>query len=358
MNPASRHAPAQAPRRSAHRRHRLLGLALACAVAAPATAAPSLRSDCAADQADRRGDPAAATHWAGVATRDAQRQQRVRATLKQGRLRSAEDYRCAALILVHAGDEASLRLSFSLAVQGQLLFPEQATLRRLAADAWDRLMMARQQPQWFATQFVTTPEASDRFQPYPMAAGLMSETERVRLGGLSDADVARQLAALNARPATPGAAAAPPPPAAVAISAGPTWLLAALDADLGLANVLAQLQQHGLQAAPQAAAGGDADVSARLIFLPRDAAALRRYALGEVPVLPRPEGSATPTTASVAEIRLARSADGQHSLWMGIDDGVQAAATLVVRPSRVFRVDVSPTTEGGGWVVTGFQRQP
>lgn len=335
---------------------------LAAALMTTATLAPAATlpaADCRADQADRAAYRAtdAGPGWAAIAQRDAQRQQRARAAVKAGRLRSAEDFRCAALILLHAGDEASLRLAFALAVQGQVLDPQRPALARLAADAWDRLMMARQQPQWFATQFVATAADATRFQLYPLLPGLMSEAERARLGGLTDAQVQAELARLHAPP--PQAAAVPPPPQTpdappIPVAADAALLLATLDTDLGLANTLAQLLQDGLPA-PTAAEGSP---PARLIFIPRDAAALRRYFERQVPRIPRFEGSATPTSASVADIQIDTRDGRVWRLQVGIDDAVHAAAMLTVRPSRVFTVAVEQPTPGGPLTLMRIERQP
>ncbi|RTL32750.1 MAG: hypothetical protein EKK53_29160 [Burkholderiales bacterium] len=324
-----------------------------------ARAAPSLAADCRADQADRaayratNGGPG----WTGIAQRDGQRQQRVRAAVKAGRLRRAEDFRCAALILLHAGDETALRLAFSLAVQGQVLDPQRPALARLAADAWDRLMMARQQPQWFATQFVATGGDATRFQLYPVQPGLMSEAERARLGGLTDAEIQAELARLNARPA-PAAPASPAPPgqdaAPLPVTADATLLLATLDTDLGLANTLAQLLQEGLPAPTTS----DGSTPTRLLFIPRDADALRRYFERQVPRIPRFEGSATPTSASAAEIQVDTRNGRVWRVQLGIDDAVQAAATLTVRPNRVFTLTVAQRTAGGPLTLTHIERQP
>lgn len=322
-------------------------------------AASLAAADCRKDQADRAAYRATdgGPGWAAIARRDDQRQQRVRAAVKAGRLRSAEDFRCAALILLHAGDEANLRLAFALAVQGQVLEPQRPALGRLAADAWDRLMMARQQPQWFATQFVASGTDATRFQLYPVLPGLMNEAERARLGGLTDAEVQAELARLNAPP--PQAAAGLPPTQPLdapplPVAADASLLLAALDTDLGLANTLAQLLQDGLPV-PTAEEGLP---PARLIFIPRDAAALRRYFERQVPRIPRFEGSATPTSASVADIQIDRREGRVWRLQVGIDDAVHAAATLTVRPSRVFTVTVEQPAPGGTLTLMRIERQP
>ncbi len=318
-----------------------------------AHAAPSLAADCRADQADRA--PGAGADWAAVARRDTQRQQRVRNAVKALRLRSAEDFRCASLILLHAGDELALRLAFALAVQGQALAPDQPRLARLAADAWDRLMMARQQPQWFATQFVAAGAGDKGFKLYPVVPDLMSDTERARLGGLREAEVQAELSRLNAAPVSAGVAppdAASPPP--LQLRAEPAVLLPVLDLDAGLANALAQLLQEGLPR-PTTAQGS---TPTRLIFLPRSPAALRPFFARQAPRVPRFEGSATPTSASVAEIQVETHAGRVHRLVVGIDDEVQAAAVLTVRPSRFFALQAEQATPDGPVTLTGIERQP
>jgi hypothetical protein len=332
-------------------------LALAGLTTPAAHAATKLAEDCRTDQTDREGyKPHADTGgndlaWDKIAKRDVQRRQRVLDAVKQHRLRSAEDYRCAALILLHAGDEPNLRLSYALAVQGQSVYPGHAALVRLSANAWDRLMMARQQPQWFATQFQAK-QGSSEFQLYPVAASVMTEDERSRLGGLTSAEVSAKLAALNAQKRPAGTADAAPVGRRYRLVAAKELLLSSLDLDVGLANALAQAKQEGLLFT--AASSGEA--VARLIYLGRASAPIQAFFTDEVARIPKAEGSATPTSASVADVQIKREPDGQHRLVLGIDDDVQAAATLVVKPSRFFELLVETNELEGTLTLKSFKR--
>lgn len=333
----------------------LIFLPLLCGAAAMAEVAP--KADCNGDQADRRAyiESGKGTDWTAVASRDLERQRQVIQDLRQGRIQKDADYYCASLILLHAGDETQLRLSFALAVQAQSLFPDEPRFGKLAARAWDRLMMARQQPQWFATQFETRGAGSSEFRLYSLAPGVMSETERARLGGLSDAEVQAELRSLNAgakdsakTPSTDGAvAAAKAEERRYAVKLETALLQSTLDLDLSLANFLALSRQGGLKGVSSTAG----DWQGRSIFIPRSKEALRAYFDGRVQAFPMPEGSATPVTGSVAEFKLEGQAPGMQRLTVGIDDEVQAAAVLVVRPSRYFELLIEQDVADGGLVV-------
>ncbi|MCY4746704.1 hypothetical protein NYO99_17135 [Pelomonas sp. UHG3] len=298
-------------------------------------------ADCLGDQSDRKNYDKAvgASNWAAIAERDAKRQRQVVSQLKTHRVRSARDFYCSSLILLHAGDEKSLQLSYSLAVQAKLHFPEERKFVRLSALAWDRLMMARRQPQWFSTQFEQNASKAGAFHLYPVAEGLMSESERVKLGGLSDAEVSAELKTLNAAPA---ATSQSPSASLVQDNAATRFelkidaalLTTAVDADASLATFLALAKQTGFLAKTS----DNGVLTGRRIFLPRTREALRPYFDGTVSTFPRPEGSATPVSGSGAEYKIEPAVDGVRRMTVGIDDNVQAAATMVVHPSRFFEL--------------------
>lgn len=334
-------------------------LILAGVLLPTAHAASLLVRDCRADQSDRDAYSQRADTgnnelaWDKIAKRDVRRRQHVLDAIKHQRLRSAEDYRCAALILLHAGDEPNLRLSYAVAVQGQALHPGHTGLVRLSANAWDRLMMARQQPQWFATQFQLN-EGDAEFQLYPLAASVMSEEERSRLGGLTSAEVATKLATMNAAQPRASKTEAASTGIRYRLMATKELLLSSLDLDLGFANVLAQAKQEGLLFN----AAGNGESTARLIFIGRTTAAIHAFFSSDEARIPRAEGSATPTSASVADIQIKPQPDGQHRLLIGLDDEVQAAATLVVNPSRFYELVVEANEAERTLALKTFKRLP
>jgi hypothetical protein len=324
----------------------VLHLSLACSAA---LAQDLSKLDCGGDQSDRRAHARDGVDWQKIAQRDAQRQRQVLQDLKLNRIRRLQDYHCASLILLHAGDEANLRLSFALAVQAQSMFPGKPEFNKLAARAWDRLMMARQQPQWFGTQFEPTGSPAAGYRLYPLAAGLMSEAERSELGGLSDAGIQAELLALNSAAKADAQATpvrSPTPPAAAEhrytfkVDAG--LLLQALDVDASLANFLALAAQSGLKSTGATVAA----LQGRRIFIPRSREALRPFLEGQVSNFPRAEGSATPVTATGTDYKVEGGVDGLHRMTVGIDDAVQAAATMVVRPSRYFELLIEDAPQG------------
>lgn len=326
-------------------------LCLAVSMPAAASAAPPspLQAACIADQRERDAhdrDPAA-TDWAAIGRRDRERQDLAIAALRAGRVRSFEDHRCAALILLHAGEEERLRLALAVATDGELKFGDRLVLPKLAARAWDRLMMARRQPQWYATQFEAT--GSGKFQLYPLAADAMTVQERVERGGLDEAAVAEQLRQLNASAlATAPRAAAPAPTETLKFRIAPEVLRSALTQDEGLGNALALFAYRGV------AFSRDGEVpQGRLIFLPRRAEALAAFVADPSTPFPKPTGSATPTTGSGVVYWLQHESEGGRRLLLGLDDAVQAAAQLVVTPGRWFEVTV---TVGEGELVASSWR--
>lgn len=328
------------------------GLALTLQAAASAAAPSPLQAACAADQREREAhDRDPASHdWTDIGKRDRQRQDLAIAALRAGQVRSFEDHRCAALILLHAGEEDRLRLAFATAAQGELKFGDRLVLPKLAARAWDRLMMARRQPQWYATQFEAGRDG--KFQLYPLAPGVMTEQERIAGGGMSEAAVATQLHRLNASlpPSAPPAAAAVPKEK-LPLRIAPDMLRSALAQDEGLGNALVLMLRNGLALTPDGRAR-----RGQLIFIPRTAAALAAFVDDPTTAFPPRPGSATPTTASGAEYRLEPAAAGEMRLVIGLDDAVQAAAVLVVTPTRWFEVTLAP---GDGEVTAlGWRRLP
>lgn len=308
-----------------------------------ALAARLPNADCQGDQSDRRKyDKSGSTDWATIADRDALRQRKVVAQIKAHRVRTRNDFYCSSLILLHAGDEKNLKLSYSLAIQGILHFPDEPKFIKLSALAWDRLMMARQQPQWFGTQFEKFGPKTEVFRLYPLADGVMSEAERVKLGGQSTAQIAAELQSLNASfPSAPSetqSTASGQNPGATGmrfeLKVDEALLVAALEADASLATFLSLAKQTGFLAKTT----DDGVMRGRRIFLARSKEALRPYFDGAVSTFPRPEGSATPVTGSGAEYTLEPEIDGLRRMTIGIDDNVQAAATVVIRPSRHFEL--------------------
>jgi len=131
------------------------------------------------DQADRKQVPALPMDE--ITKRDAQRRATVMALLGEGRIKSADDYYAAAMILQHGESVPDARLAYALSVIAFRLAPESKDKGWLSAAAWDRLLMRQAQAQWFGTQYVPSADGKAwilyRFDPT-----IIPDSERESVG--------------------------------------------------------------------------------------------------------------------------------------------------------------------------------
>ena len=109
------------------------------------------------DQSDRRPG-GNAIDWSVVRKNDQGRRERVLALLRDGRVRSSNDFYSAALIFQHGETPEEAMLAHSLAMVSATLNPDNSQARWLAAAAWDRYMLRLNRPQWYGTQFSKNPD--------------------------------------------------------------------------------------------------------------------------------------------------------------------------------------------------------
>jgi hypothetical protein len=133
------------------------------------------------DQADRQG----AIDWTQVAPRDAARLARVKALIREGALRTGSDYENAAWVFQHGDTADDIRMAHALATLAMNLAPEEKRRRWLVAASWDRLLMRQQQPQWYATQFLS--DAAGMYL-YPVAENAVTDEQRKSMTGLTLAE--------------------------------------------------------------------------------------------------------------------------------------------------------------------------
>lgn len=177
--------------------HRFLPTFLAAVLAAPAFAQPTpsnpmLAKLTAEDQSARSG-ATKDIDWVKVSAEDAARRTEVLAFIKQGTVRSAEDYCNAALIFQHGESVDDIRLAYSLATTSRALDPAGGRCKWLSAAAWDRLLMRLNKPQWYGTQFIKS--STGQWELYPVDETAVSDSDRADLG-------VPPLAAARARAAT------------------------------------------------------------------------------------------------------------------------------------------------------------
>jgi|SRR5688572_2996476 len=103
------------------------------------------------DQSDRSGS-VEKMHPA-LEQRDAERRKRVLELLGQGSVHTADDYFHAAMIFQHGEAVADIERAHQLALQAIAVDPGHKNARWLAAASEDRVLMYRDKPQRWGTQF-------------------------------------------------------------------------------------------------------------------------------------------------------------------------------------------------------------
>ncbi|MDI4633543.1 hypothetical protein J7U46_10835 [Pelomonas sp. V22] len=157
----------------------LVGLLCAPVFAQQPAANPVLAELKAQDQAARSG-AIKDIDWKKISAEDAARRVKVLDLIKQGGVRSAEDYCNAALIFQHGETVDEIRLAYSLATTSRALDPADKRCRWLSAAAWDRLLMRLNKPQWYGTQF--TKSSTGPWELYLVDETAVSDAERAELG--------------------------------------------------------------------------------------------------------------------------------------------------------------------------------
>lgn len=144
----------------------------------------------AADQEARRGS---ICDWDAVEKADAERRQRARILLQEGKLSSAEDYYAAAFIFQHGDKPEDYLLAHVLAVRALGLGLKKAEW--IAAAALDRYLQAIEQKQVYGTQY-----SRKEGEPYTQGAydrELLTDQIRDGAGVRSLAEQAETLKKLN-----------------------------------------------------------------------------------------------------------------------------------------------------------------
>lgn len=103
-----------------------------------------------ADQAARTVKP---IDWTRVAAQDKAHQDEVTQLLHAGAVRTANDHYRAAMVMQHGSTTESFQLAFGLAQLAMAMDPGHKRARWLAAASWDRILMSKNVPQWYGTQY-------------------------------------------------------------------------------------------------------------------------------------------------------------------------------------------------------------
>lgn len=127
-----------------------------------------------ADQQARRKLP---IDWTVVAEQDRAHRAEVRTLMQAGELRTAADYFHAAMVFQHGEELDDIRLAFSLAQISATLDPTRKQARWLTAAAWDRMLMSKNVPQWYGTQYYQ-PKPGAPTELYKIDEAVVSDAER------------------------------------------------------------------------------------------------------------------------------------------------------------------------------------
>ena len=114
--------------------------------------------------------------WAKLNLEDQQRRVQLRRMLKDGQVRTANDYFHASLILQHGRQPDDYLLAHVLAVNAVSLGNRDA--RWLAAATLDRYLRSLSQPQIYGTQFKSTAAQSGSWTQQDMNPSLLSDSLR------------------------------------------------------------------------------------------------------------------------------------------------------------------------------------
>lgn len=150
----------------------------------PATKPPTdndeLKRLCGEDQSDRSPPQGKPIDWALVGPRDKTRLKRVKEIYAQNLLRTADDYDCAATVLLHSAvpDDLLLAHEFWVVAIGKGK-NDQDTLT-MAAASEDRFLMNIGRPQRFGTQLHS--QGNGPIELYPLDTGVTDELRRVMIG--------------------------------------------------------------------------------------------------------------------------------------------------------------------------------
>lgn len=146
-------------------------------------------------QEDQRQRSEKFVDWQQTLGQDRMRALAVRQFLKDGGIRTAEDYSNAARILNHGSGLADFRLAVALAELGQVVDPKNKELMQIYAMAWDRMMLAQSRPQWYATQYSRT--GGDRPYALEPVDKMVSDAQRSSMGLSTLAEMRRKIEHLN-----------------------------------------------------------------------------------------------------------------------------------------------------------------
>lgn len=311
----------------------------------PACLAISLHANAATDntrlrqlyQADQAERADTALKWQDVLEHDRSRAAQVKQMLAAGQLKTADDFFHAAAILNHGADFDEFRLANAIAAIGLARFPQNAALMRVYATTWDRMMLAQNRPQWYATQY--NQDAQSQLWQLEPVDEQVSEQTRLKLGLPSLAEMREKVASMNLAKKVPAAGLNTSTDktakftATVFAAKDPETTNLLLQKSTALAQFWWRLAESGLPVALQA----QQKVSLQMGF----------HALTKDEFLAQMAGdkaypkSQSSSDACFVEGHVIANADTTLTLHLGIDCQVKPAPVLSIKPDKFFDLELS-----------------
>jgi hypothetical protein len=146
------------------------------------------------DQSDRTPPQGKPIDWAVVSPRDKARLKRVKELYTQNLLQTANDYDCAATVLMHGDMPEDFLMAHEFWVVAISKGKNDQETLSLAAASEDRFLMNIGRPQRFGTQLRSVDNAP--IQLYPVDAGVTDGLRRVMIGH-SLAEIKARVAEMN-----------------------------------------------------------------------------------------------------------------------------------------------------------------
>lgn len=287
-----------------------------------------------ADQTDRGN---AALKWQDVLEHDRSRAAQVKKMLAAGQLKTADDFFHAAAILNHGADFDEFRLANAIAAIGLARFPQNAALMRVYATSWDRMMLAQNRPQWYATQY--TQDAQSQLWQLEPVDEQVSEQARLKLGLPSLAEMREKVASMNLANKVPAAGLNSDTDktakftATVFAAKDPETISLLLQKSTALAQFWWRLAESGLPVTLQA----QQKVSLQMGFHALTKDEFLAQMAGDKSNL-KPQSS---SDACFVEGYAVANADTTLTLRLGIDCQVKPAPVLSIKPDKFFDLQLS-----------------
>jgi hypothetical protein len=139
------------------------------------------------------GDPEALR---ALVVDDSLRRVRVQEIMDRGKVRTADDYYHAAMILQHGGDTTAYRTAHELAKQAVALDSTHRNAKWMTAASWDRYLVGKGEPQWYGTQYFKNRYGDWEIRPIDTTR--VTDSERLRHGVPTLADARARIDSMNA----------------------------------------------------------------------------------------------------------------------------------------------------------------